>query len=105
MRSFILLACLAAVAGCGDDGGIDGGADGGADAGNDAGGGDDAGNDAGVDAEGMDGGMAAILPRESRSTTIDVSPDDTLVAMVNPEDDSVSVFQTSDNSRISRTMT
>lgn len=46
-----------------------------------------------------------VLPRPSRTTTVDVSPDDSLVAMVNRGDGSLSVFTTSDNSRLSRTPT
>ncbi|HET7502253.1 MAG TPA: YncE family protein [Kofleriaceae bacterium] len=43
--------------------------------------------------------------RVSRSSTIAISEDDSLVAMVNPDDGSLSVFKTSDNMRISRTPT
>jgi YVTN family beta-propeller protein len=43
--------------------------------------------------------------RESRASTIAISEDNALIAMVNPDDGSLSVFQTSDNSRISKTPT
>ena len=46
---------------------------------------------------------AVFGKRASRSSTIAISDDDTHVAMVNPQDNSVSVFQTSDNTRISKT--
>ncbi len=45
---------------------------------------------------------ANVLPRPSRSTTIDLSPDNRYVAMVNPGDGTLSVFQTSSNERFSR---
>lgn len=82
-------------------------ADGGTDSGpsgDDAGPGDAGG---GEDAGGEDGGTppVLVLPRASRTTTIDISPDDSLVAMVNRGDGSLSVFTTSDNSRLSRTAT
>jgi YVTN family beta-propeller protein len=48
---------------------------------------------------------AVFSVRASRASTIAISDDDTLVAMVNPDDNSLSVFQTSDNSRISKTIT
>src|SRR5688572_27656629 len=43
--------------------------------------------------------------KESRSSTIALSEDGARVAMVNPDDNSLSVFQTSDNSRISKIAT
>src|SRR5687767_2673634 len=43
--------------------------------------------------------------RASRSSTIAMSDDDTIVAMVNPDDGSISVFQTSDNARIAKVPT
>lgn len=43
--------------------------------------------------------------RPSRSSTIAITDDDSIVAMVNPDEGTLSVFQTSDNSRISRTAT
>jgi DNA-binding beta-propeller fold protein YncE len=48
---------------------------------------------------------AVFSVRASRSSTIAISDDDTHVAMVNPDDGSLSVFQTSDNSRISKVLT
>jgi len=47
----------------------------------------------------------AILQKASRSSTIALSDDGALVAMVNPEDGTVSVFQTSDNARLSKIAT
>lgn len=47
----------------------------------------------------------ALLSRPSKSGTIDISEDDSIVAMVNPEDDSLSVFTTADNNRIARVTT
>jgi YVTN family beta-propeller protein len=44
------------------------------------------------------GGPVDVLPRASKSGTIDISPDDSVVAMVNPEHDSVSFFTTADDS-------
>jgi DNA-binding beta-propeller fold protein YncE len=46
-----------------------------------------------------------ILQRASHSSTIAVSDDGARVAMVNPEDGSLSVFQTSDNSRTGKVAT
>lgn len=43
----------------------------------------------------------SVLPRPSRSTTIDIDRDNTIVAMVDPGDGSLSVFSTSDNERLS----
>src|ERR1041385_4004537 len=43
-----------------------------------------------------------ILLRASKSSTIDISSDDRWVVMANPDDDSVSVFDTTDNSRTAR---
>lgn len=47
----------------------------------------------------------AVLNRASRSATIALSSDDALVAMVNPEDDSISVFSTDDYTRLSKVPT
>ncbi len=49
--------------------------------------------DAAVDA-GPDAGLTPVLARASRSSTIAITDDDAFVVMVNPEDDSVSVFDT-----------
>lgn len=46
-----------------------------------------------------------VSMRTSRSSTIALSDDGALVAMVNPEDGTLSVFQTSDNSRIAKVAT
>jgi DNA-binding beta-propeller fold protein YncE len=58
-------------------------------------------------AQGGGGGAPPVyvLPRASKSGAIDVSPDDSLVAMVNPADDSMSVFTTADNTRLSKVPT
>jgi YVTN family beta-propeller protein len=45
------------------------------------------------------------LSRPSKSSTIDITSDDSLVAMTNPEDDSVSIFRVSDESRIAKVPT
>ena len=56
--------------------------------------------------DGGDGdGDGAILRRASRSSTIALSGDRALVAMVNPDDDSLSIFQTSDDERVARVTT
>ncbi|HEY5920202.1 MAG TPA: beta-propeller fold lactonase family protein [Kofleriaceae bacterium] len=46
-----------------------------------------------------------ILQKPSRSGTITLSDDGSLVAMVNPEDGSLAVFATTDNTRLSRIAT
>jgi YVTN family beta-propeller protein len=48
---------------------------------------------------------APRLTRASKSGTIAITEDQSLVAMVNPEDDSISVFRTSDNTRVSKVTT
>ncbi len=50
-------------------------------------------------------GGAAVLARPSKSSTISISSDDAIVAMVNPADDSVSVFTTADNTRTAKVAT
>ncbi len=50
-------------------------------------------------------GDGAVLQKPSRSSTITLSDDGALVAMVNPEDGSLSVFSTADNTRLSRVAT
>jgi hypothetical protein len=61
---------------------------------------DDPGEDPGEDGE-----VGPVLQKVSRSSTIAVSDDGTLIAMVNPEDGSLSVFSTAEgNERISRTL-
>jgi YVTN family beta-propeller protein len=52
-----------------------------------------------------DDGGGAILARPSKSGTIDITADDGFVAMVNPEDDSVSVFRVADDVRVARITT
>ena len=54
---------------------------------------------------GDDDGDAPVLLRASRSSTIALTGDRALVVMVNPEDDSLSLFQTSDDQRIARVPT
>lgn len=46
-----------------------------------------------------------VLRRPSKSGTIDLSSDESLVAMVNPEDDSISVFTTVDDDLLARVET
>ncbi|MBV8759224.1 MAG: beta-propeller fold lactonase family protein [Deltaproteobacteria bacterium] len=46
-----------------------------------------------------------VLSRPSKSSTIALSDDGSHVAMVNPEDGSLSIFQTSDNTRIAKVAT
>lgn len=48
---------------------------------------------------------AAVLKRPSKSSTVAITEDDRFVVMVNPEDDSLSVFRTSDNSRTAKITT
>ena len=48
---------------------------------------------------------APRLTRPSKSGTIAITEDQTLVAMVNPDDDSIAVFRTSDNMRLSKVAT
>src|SRR6478672_11744089 len=47
----------------------------------------------------------AVLQRASRSSTIALSDDGAHVAMVNPEDGSLSVFSTADNTRTAKVAT
>lgn len=47
----------------------------------------------------------AILQKASRSSTIAMSDDGAIVAMVNPEDGTLSIFQTSDNARLAKVAT
>src|SRR5579862_5593735 len=51
------------------------------------------------------GATGSILQRASRSSTIAIADDGAHVAMVNPEDGTLSVFETSDHARISKTAT
>jgi YVTN family beta-propeller protein len=51
------------------------------------------------------GGASIALKRPSRSSTIALTDDGFLVVMVNPDDDSISVFKTDDNSRIAKLTT
>src|SRR5688500_16686005 len=48
---------------------------------------------------------AVIAKRVSRSSTIALSEDGARVAMVNPDDDSLSIFQTSDHARTAKVQT
>jgi DNA-binding beta-propeller fold protein YncE len=50
-------------------------------------------------------GDGPVLQKPSRSSTIALSDDGSLVAMVNPDDGSMSVFSTADNARLSRLAT
>src|SRR6267142_2165247 len=94
------LVMLAASAGCsygknnppnsGDGSGVDMGADPGG-----TGGGTGGGNN----------GATVALKRPSRSSTIALTDDGFLVVMVNPDDDSISIFKTDDNSRVAKLTT
>ena len=48
---------------------------------------------------------APVAQRASKSGTIAISDDETLVAMVNPDDDSISIFRTSDDTRLAKVTT
>ena len=74
------------------------------DSGEDAGGGGDV--DAGP-MPGVDGGPGEVhvLSRSSRSSAIDISEDDSLVVMINPEAGSISTFRTEDNSKLATVAT
>jgi YVTN family beta-propeller protein len=89
--------------GCGDDsegGGANGYGGTGGNTGGAAGSGGAAGGGSGGTA-----GVAATLKRSSRSSTIAISDDDSRVVMVNPEDGSISVFNTELETLVSRTKT
>ena len=62
------------------------------------------GDGGGTDAGDTDAGTSpgAVLRNPSRSSAIAVSDDDAIVAMVNPEDGSLSTFTTVDNERLAR---
>src|SRR5688500_4808714 len=47
-----------------------------------------------------DAGVTAVAKRPSKSGTVAITDNDAFVVMVNPENDSVSIFRTSDNTRI-----
>ena len=49
--------------------------------------------------------LPKVAKRASKSGTIAISDDEKLVAVVNPDDDSISVFLTADNSRLSKVAT
>jgi DNA-binding beta-propeller fold protein YncE len=57
------------------------------------------------DGDGDGDGDGAVLRRASRSSSIALTGDRALVAMVNPDDDSLSIFQTSDDERVARVAT
>lgn len=103
---FVLALSLGAAfgfAGCGDDsegGGASGYGGTGGGTGGAAGSGGTAGSGTGGTA-----GVQATLKRSSRSSTLAVSDDDKRVAMVNPEDGSISVFNTELETLVSRTKT
>src|SRR5262245_27002690 len=52
-----------------------------------------------------DSAPGVVATHVSRSSTIALADDRSHVAMVNPDDDSVTVFQTSDNTQVSKTHT
>jgi DNA-binding beta-propeller fold protein YncE len=57
-------------------------------------------------ADAADGSVVVVVgKRPSKSGTIAISDDDALVAMVNPEDGSLSVFKTADDTRLSKVAT
>jgi DNA-binding beta-propeller fold protein YncE/cytochrome c553 len=56
----------------------------------------------GMDMAAPDLAPAAVLKRPSKSGTIAITDDDAIVGMVNPEDNSVSFFTTSNNQRLSK---
>lgn len=84
LGGLVFATMFAAATGCGGGGDDDGGDD----------------NDGGDD--GADG---PVLLRPSKSGTIAVTSDDLFVAMVNPEDDSISIFDTEGNTRVSKVQT
>src|SRR5690348_329530 len=57
------------------------------------------------DDDGDGDGNRPVLLEASRSSTIALSGDRATVAMVNPDDDSLSIFQTSDDERVARVAT
>ncbi|MDB4969801.1 MAG: hypothetical protein JWN44_5490 [Myxococcales bacterium] len=89
---------VAALGGCGSgvNNPLDPGAGGGADAGT---------PDPGTGTGGGGGGATVALERPSRSSTIAITDDGFLVVMVNPDDDSISIFKTDDNSRVAKLTT
>lgn len=95
--STMILAALAGFSGCADDETNPGGP-GGGQAGGQGGQGGQGGGEGGA------GGQApvSVLERPSKASTIAISDDDTLVLMVNPSDDSVSIFATEDDTRVSK---
>ncbi len=99
------LAVVTGFVGCGSDseGGGKKGGDGGTGATGTGGAGGSAG--AATGGAGGGGGTAATLKGASRSSTLAVSDDDKHVVMVNPEDGSISVIDTSLESLVSRTKT
>src|SRR5262245_32022423 len=60
---------------------------------------------AGVGCGGDDDGPTRILPRASKSGTVDITSDDRFVAMVNPQNNLISVFDTQSDSRVSEVPT
>ena len=110
-RGGIVVSALCSVAliaiGCGDDGGDAGGpgagpGNGGAGAVGGEGGAGAAGGAGGAGGQGGGQPPAVCSTRSSKSGTIAISSDDALVAMVNPADDSVSIFTTADETRIAK---
>ncbi|MEQ9319649.1 MAG: YncE family protein, partial [Polyangiaceae bacterium] len=88
---------------CGDGGGGDTTGSGAGDTGGgDAGGGDVGGGGGGG---GGAGGAGPILARPSKSGTVAISDDDAYVVMVNPGDDSVTIFDTTDDFPVGKVTT
>src|SRR5262249_55813248 len=87
--------CVLAISliGCGAPPGNNNDADGGAGGSGGSGGGGSGGGS---------GGPTVALKRPSRSSTIALTDDGFLVIMVNPDDNSISIFKADDNSRVAR---
>jgi YVTN family beta-propeller protein len=99
----LALAGATCVAACGDDGGDTTGSGGsGANGGNGGNGGDVGGGDVGG---GGAGGGGAVLSRPSKSGSVAINEDDSLVVMVNPGDDSVTIFDTTDDFPVGKVTT
>lgn len=92
-------------AGCGSDDSEGGGAPGGYGGTGGGTGGAAGGGAGGAAGSGGTAGTQATLKRSSRSSTVAVSDDDKRVAMVNPEDGSLSFFNTELETLVSRTKT
>jgi len=101
---FLSIAVPSVLPGCGDDD-DDTYGDGDADADSDGDSDSDGDGDSDADGDADGDGDGPVLRRASKSSTIAVSDDDQRVVMVNPEDDSISIFLTADNSRTAKVTT